>query len=344
MKVLHIESGLGNQMLDYCDLLACRRENPEDDIYIETIIYDIFEAHKTISMWNGYELERIFGIREKNVFDLFSEKQRRHILEYVTNSRFWEDNWRYSIAITEAFKLEGLSLRYTNIRPQFTEKPKIHQLFANQFFRYAAKNLYYRLFPQKSECRFGIPEKIFYQSNENLYTGHFLKMMYKGNQIEKIDRAIRKAFLFPSIDEEKNILCAQMVQNKNCNSVAIHARRGDFLSQNKYCYEYGYFKRATRFIKKKVSDPVFLVFCDTESIDWVKQNYSIFGLDFKQDKIYFVDWNSGAKSYRDMQLMSLCKHNIITNSSFGWWGAYLNTNPDKITCAPDAKINTTHWF
>lgn len=58
-------------------------------------------------------------------------------------------------------------------------------------------------------------------------------------------------------------------------------------------------------------------------------------MDFKVDKVYFVDWNKGEESFRDMQLMAECKHNIFTQSSFGFWGAYLNTNPDKITCAPD---------
>ena len=61
------------------------------------------------------------------------------------------------------------------------------------------------------------------------------------------------------------------------------------------------------------------------------------------DVVEFVDWHSSAESYRDMQIMALCKHNIITNSSFGWWGSYLNTNPDKITISPDCRILTTDW-
>ena len=55
-----------------------------------------------------------------------------------------------------------------------------------------------------------------------------------------------------------------------------------------------------------------------------------------------MDWNKGEESYRDMQLISLCKHAIITNSSFGWWGAYLIGNKTKITVSPDITINTTH--
>ena len=133
----------------------------------------------------------------------------------------------------------------------------------------------------------------------------------------------------------KNIL-------EKCNTVAIHARRGDMLGFNGACYKYGYFKRAVRYIRKHVENPVFVFFCDPGSVEWCKQNADIFNLDFSRDKVYFVDWNKGTDSFRDMQLMSCCKHAIITNSSFGWWGAYLIKNKIKITISPDITINTTY--
>lgn len=116
------------------------------------------------------------------------------------------------------------------------------------------------------------------------------------------------------------------------------------LGYNYAYYVTGYFKRAVKYIKQHTSQPVFYIFCDPDSVQWAKDNADILGLDMKKDKVNFVDWNKSTDSYRDMQLMAACKHQVITNSSFGWWGAWLNTNPDKITCSPDAMINTTHTF
>lgn len=59
--------------------------------------------------------------------------------------------------------------------------------------------------------------------------------------------------------------------------------------------------------------------------------------------IVFVNWNTKMNSFRDMQLMSYCKHAIITNSSFGWWGTYFITNPNKITISPWLNMDTTHY-
>ena len=169
-----------------------------------------------------------------------------------------------------------------------------------------------------------------------------LYFQFNGNKIEKIHKLIKETYKFPDFSTEKNVKFASFLDS--CNSVFIHARRGDLLSTNGWCYKYGYFRRSVRYIRKKVKDPVFVIFTNTGSIEWCKENAIIFGLDFSKDKVYFVDWNTGEESYRDMQLMSHCKHGIITNSSFGWWGAYLIDNPNKITISPNMEINTTHHF
>lgn len=346
MKVVHIESGLGNQMLSYCELLSLRSVCPDDDYYIENLVYSFKDASNVISQWQGYELEKVFGIKEKNVRELFNDTQWIEILKDIQNSRFWDKEWNWPVYFTNAFEEQGLVLK--NMRGDFEvnkargRKTLKGKLRKNIFYKQMQKTFIFsnlrRWYNARKPCRENDLEYLFYAGNDDILTGQKLSFMYINNNIEKIDEEIRKSFSFPPITDAKNLSFSKKI--KESQSVAIHARRGDLLGLTERYYVGGYFKRAVKYIKTYVKDPVFCFFCDPGSIDWCRENGKIFSLDFAKDKIMFVDWNSGENSYRDMQLMSLCKHNIITISSFGWWGAYLNRNKNKITISPEPHINT----
>lgn len=347
MKVVHIESGLGNQMLSYCEYLVLRKLHPGEDIYLETIIYDISEANDAIKQWNGFELDRIFGIHAPNVKELFTDEQWSRIVEKVRASKFWIKNWNYPVYITKALNDEGLHLR--NIRGDFetavrgrqvdefgrivpTKMDKLIDTWFGSMLRRA-----YRVATAKKRIRHSnCQDVIFYKGDDNVFTGQWLGLKHRGAGIEFVDKELRREFVFPEWDSEKNQKMSEML--KSVNSVGIHARRGDMLGGNGYCYKYGYFRRAVSYIKKHVENPVFVFFSDPGSVGWCRENADIFNLDFKKDKVYFVDWNKGEQSFRDMQLIAQCKHAIITNSSFGWWGAYFISNPNKITISPDEEI------
>ncbi|MBX2995766.1 MAG: alpha-1,2-fucosyltransferase [Bdellovibrionaceae bacterium] len=115
--------------------------------------------------------------------------------------------------------------------------------------------------------------------------------------------------------------------------VSIHVRRGDYLNlpifQN--CVGPSYYENAIRLMNERVPNARYVVFSD--DIPWCQEN-----LVLGKDAI-FVDWNKGAQSYRDMQLMSLCRHNIIANSGFSYWGAYLGTGHNRIVIAPRSWYN-----
>lgn len=155
-----------------------------------------------------------------------------------------------------------------------------------------------------------------------LYDGYWQSEKY----FQAIASEIRLAFQFPKLTEEKNL---------SLNTVSLHVRRGDYLTAQKtWATEkpmINYYNRAIKYISSKVVDPVFLVFSD--DIPWCKSNLTAHFL--PSHKHIFIDWNSTSLSYRDMQLMSLCKHNIISNSTFSWWGAWLNSNPNKIVISPE---------
>ena len=124
-------------------------------------------------------------------------------------------------------------------------------------------------------------------------------------------------------------------QIENSNAVSIHVRRGDYLyNQDMYVdlCSTEYYERAIRYICERVDMPSFFVFSD--DINWCKQRF-----DEIDRRILYID-NGNYSPYDDLQLMSLCQHNIIANSSFSWWGAWLNENKDKIVVAPNQWTKT----
>jgi hypothetical protein len=133
--------------------------------------------------------------------------------------------------------------------------------------------------------------------------------------------------------DEKN----QKMQDKiiETNSVSLHIRRGDYVNLDYVNKFHGlcsmeYYKKAVDYIAKRVKSPHFFIFSD--DIEWVIKNLKI---DYP---FTVVDFNQG-KGCFDMNLMKHCKHNIVANSSFSWWGAWLNNDNSKIVIAPKNWIS-----
>jgi len=134
------------------------------------------------------------------------------------------------------------------------------------------------------------------------------------------------------------------------NSVSIHIRRGDYLGDKNANEIFGvlsidYYNRAIDHIKTQVENPLFFIFSD--DLNWAEEQFKI--------QATFVKIENGQKPYLELDLMSKCKHNIIANSSFSWWGAFLNRNSSKIVIMPkrwvldeniNAKINLklSNWI
>ncbi len=125
------------------------------------------------------------------------------------------------------------------------------------------------------------------------------------------------------------------------NLVSVHIRRGDYLlARNeslygKICTEM-YYENAMEYVNKRVENAIFCFFSD--DIEWAKLKY-------KQEGAIFISKShfSNYRDWYDLYLMSLCKHNIIANSTFSWWGAMLNEHSDKIVVAPEKWVNTCKY-
>ncbi|MDA1332552.1 MAG: alpha-1,2-fucosyltransferase [Proteobacteria bacterium] len=145
--------------------------------------------------------------------------------------------------------------------------------------------------------------------------------------------SIRSDFEFKKALTGENLKISSLM--KDYNSVSLHVRRGDYVTHAatakilNLC-SLDYYQEAIDHIAAKVTSPRFFVFSDDPQ--WTRNNLKI------AFPTQYIDRNFGSQNYIDMQLMGQCKHHIIANSSFSWWGAWLNTNPNKLVVAP------RNWF
>lgn len=151
---------------------------------------------------------------------------------------------------------------------------------------------------------------------------------YWGNEKYFLDIAdvIKKEFTLKEELDDKNLAIKKYIMS--VNAVSVHVRRNDYLDVEgakrlfTVCTR-EYYENAIQRICAIVDNPHFFIF--TQDYDWAEKN-------FKQNlPITIVKNNEG---YKDLELMKYCKHHIIANSTFSWWGALLNENPDKIVIAP----------
>jgi len=174
----------------------------------------------------------------------------------------------------------------------------------------------------------GYSEKIV-NSREKYYDGYWQSYKY----LEPIRKELLREI---SLKESINKKYSEFISKINgSNSVSIHIRRGDYVNDPKtkkthITFGLEYYEEAIKIIKDKIKDPVFFVFSD--DISWVKENLKI------NYPIIFVS-DPEIKDYEELIIMSVCKHNIIANSSFSFWGAWLNQNQGKTVIAPKKWSN-----
>lgn len=142
--------------------------------------------------------------------------------------------------------------------------------------------------------------------------------------------------IFQNISVE-NAECERILEEiESCEAVSLHLRRGDYLGEEQQiiygniCTE-DYYNTAIKYMQDRVPKCCFYIFSNEPQ--WVREHFNL-------DNAKIVDVNNEDNGYLDMYLMSKCSHNIIANSSFSWWGAWLNKNTDKIVIGPEKWTNT----
>ncbi|MES2812672.1 MAG: alpha-1,2-fucosyltransferase [Bacteroidota bacterium] len=176
------------------------------------------------------------------------------------------------------------------------------------------------------EVDLGFNSNFFYlKGNPLILDGYFQSEKY----FIKYEKEIRQDFKIVSTLKPITLKTIDFI--KGVNAVSIHFRRGDYVGNTLHeTDKTEYYKKAMKIIESKLESPVYFLFSD--DIPWVKENF------ITNFETHYIDFNDFESNYEDLKLMSSCKHNIIANSSFSWWGAWLNSNPDKIVIAPQK------WF
>ena len=152
-----------------------------------------------------------------------------------------------------------------------------------------------------------------------------------------IEPVIREEFSQATPRDELNEQCLRQIEATE-HPVSLHVRRADYVTDPTAAATHGacssgYYRRCLELIRKAVGTPHLFVFSD--DIHWTRRALSF------DCPVTFVDHNGPEKNYENLALMSRCHHHIIANSTFSWWGAWLNARPDRIVCAPDPFFATT---
>ncbi len=295
--IVRFTSGLGNQMFQYNLYSLLKELYPGTPVKADVTWFYTNDEH------HGFELERIFGGVAGSQFSL----------DKASMAEIYRASGQVPVFVKGPL---GVPVRYLlgpiNRKLREAGKPEKCGLTLDQL---------------EKEIDFETIKNLDVSRNTFIF-GFFIEERYYRDRIEKLKRELK----FPPLTGENEKLAERMMSG---NSVSVHVRRGDYLSQ-KYsgkflCLGRDYYEHAVGVIREKLSDPKFYIF--SEDPDYVMKEFA-----WLPDK-EIVSINTGNDSYRDMQLMTKCRANIIANSTFSQLGAILNENPEHITVYP-AKYMT----
>lgn len=259
-----------------------------------------------------YALGRNLGIKKKTEFKLDISWYKNVNSEYTPRE----------------FKLNKL-----NIRADIASESEIN-ILCNPNYPFLLNSIYWRLQNSKPYYKKNIVKEQFFNFDANIFLAKkntYLKGFWQSYKyFEEIQHFLVNE-LKPLHISASNAITEKTILQDN-KSVSLHFRRSDYLKNNgtHYALNEDYYRTALSLIKQTIPAASFYIFSDEPQ--WVINNFKIDG------KHTVINANAGEPEM-DMYLMSCCKHNIIANSSFSWWAAWLNQNKNKIVIAPKKWFN-----
>ncbi len=308
MKLVRMNGGLGNQVFQYIFLRYMELATGEECVIEDTAFFAYTDEDRRNLAHNGYQLERIFGIKKKRLSEMFDDDVFNEI---VKRSNEPEKPGEKRRGLVPVFKESGMDL-----------------------FTVQEGDIY------DTECGIcgnsvSVPLNQFSPIVKNFrgdiyYYGYWINAGWFASFAQKMLAELT----FPPIPDERNREYLRMIGEAGEHSVAYHIRRGDYVTIG-WVLDSKMYAGMVDKMRQKVEAPVFFVFSD--DIPWVKEHFEEVGLRC-DDRIVYVEGNIRETSYIDMQLMKECRGMVFPNSSFSYLASFLNTRPDKVAIQPTDRV------
>lgn len=282
MKIQYLNGGLANQVFQYIFARYVQLSSPnQEPCYLDDSFFFVNQVH------NGYELEKVFGIKPL-------------LLSELLDSDVWEmviENKRNGISVPQTLKNLGFSVSL------ITETDNYKEL--NPFDG--------KVLP--IPCNAYHPEILNYSDEITYYHGYWLHPAW----LQKYKSILKQELRFPDILSEQNLTYLQKIQSSL--SVAVHIRRGDYVTLG-WTSSNQFYQEQISQVAHKHPDACFFLFSD--DIAWCKENAASLGLTTTID-ITYVEGNTSGNNYIDLQLMSQCQLLIAGKSAFAYLARLLNS-------------------
>ncbi len=219
---------------------------------------------------------------------------------------------------------------FQNVRIEFEEDSVFDEIYAHWRMIKEDEERLKQFLRNYTSCFFWVEQEYgtydphVYDTSNCVYAGYWQTEKY----FKHIRNDLLSEFRFPCGEEKYRCFRERFLNS--VNYVSVHVRRGDYMAEPDVYGNLslsGYYNRAMDYMRSRVEHAVFVYFSD--DMNWVKNHFS------DKDGIFIeADLFEDYQMWYDMSLMSCCANHIIANSSFSWWGAWLNERGDKIVVAP----------
>lgn len=297
MIIVRISGGLGNQIYQFALMRQIQLRYPEAEIGMDLSFYKQTHIH------NGYELERVFGISKKG----FRRAGNKELLKVRCEIPF------------EA--MQGFPKKL--IKPTAWLNARSRQIFTGCGIRNEIKE---EIQKETGEFEDLSADKLIKQiENIDIRKNWYIDGYWQNERFfGKALPVLLEELQFPDFKDQRNIELERRIKNEL--SASIHLRRGDYVNSGYDVLTLKYYKNAIHYIEEQKRGLMYYIF--TDDAQYAECEFSLL------ENKYIVSHNTKENSWCDMKLMSLCKYNILANSSFSNWAGYFNKNSDKIILYP----------